>query len=356
MSDFLEEALLNSIGEQQVEEAVIEETVVEEVIEETPVEEVVAVETPIVEETVVVEEPVVPTKKVIDYSTFLAENEGTIKKYLDEKNTDYSKLPQEELVRRKIQEDNPEFDQYDIEDVLAEKYGIGLEKKEINEDTMTSDEIAEAKRDNAEIDKLIAKGKRELKKDASQASKHFEEIKNSLQLPTWEIEEPIVAQEPTQTFDPVAYQQELVEAEQKDKEERWIPQLKSIIDPLESLKEQIEFDDNGNKVVLDVDYKVSKEEKEEILNQLADYKAHPSDSQYLDDKGNADVERFLRDKATQLMYKKLIKTACKESYALGRKEFVKNDLLNFDDGIRNRSHASEDDGDIAVAIWNANKK
>lgn len=347
---FLESALskMEDSGE-KVETTVTEEVPVVE--ETTPVETPIVAEevTPVAEETTTEEIPL-PTKKEIDYKDWLEQNEGTIKTYLDEKSTDYAKLPSEELVRRKIKAENPDFDENDIRDELQDKYGIGLQKREID-DEMDIEEQAEIRKENAEIDKLISKGKRELKKDAGVATKFFEERKGNIELPKFEVDAP----QPTETFDPVKYEEEINRQSQEYKEKEWIPQLKSIIEPLESLKEQIDFEDNGNKVVLDVDYKLSKDEKEQILGQLADYKAHPSDSKYINDKGVADVERFLQDKATELMYKKLLKTACKESYALGRKEFVKKDLVNFDDGVRDRSHATNDETDDAVGIWNTNK-
>lgn len=337
MSNFLNNALDNMQGK-PADEEVIEQTeeVVEEQVEEV-VEEVAVKET-IQEQVEVVEEQVevTPTKKEIDYKSWLEENESTIKTYLNEKSTDYTSLDKVEVVRLKLKNDNPELDDDEIAEEMQDKYGLGLQKKEINRDEMDAEDIEEAEAYNKQIDKLISKGNRELKKDAVVASKFFEDRKSTFELPKFEVDAEQATPNQGEVFDPVKYEESLVKQQQEYKEQTWIPQLKTIIDPLESVQDRVEFEDNGNKVVLDIDYKLSKAEKEEIFTHLTDYVAHPSDAKYLDDKGNVDTERFSADKATELIYKKILKTACKEAYVLGRKEFVKNDLVNFDDSGNQR--------------------
>jgi len=281
-----------------------------------------------------------PTKKEIDYSSFLTENEKTLREYLNEKNTDYKALPALELVKRKISAENPEFDSEDVTHELEDKYGIGLSLIEIDEDVMEPEEVAAAKRENKLIEKEIAKGARALKKDSAQAAEYFEQQKQSLTLPKFEVEEETVQQE---NFSPEKYQEDLVEQAIKNKEEYWIPQLKQVIDPLESLTEQVEYEDNGNKVVLNVDYKLSKEEKSEIQEELNEYIASARDSKYVDAQGNPDLQRFVQDKAKEIHFKKLLKTVAKEAAATARKEFVKNDLLNFDDGTKQRQMPDNDE-------------
>lgn len=335
--------ILNNIKPEEVTEPIVED-VVEEVVEE--------VVEPIVEEPVVepiVEEPVIeeaPTSQEIDYKEFLESNEDVLFTYLKEKRTDYGSLGQLELVKMKIKADNPEFDSSDVEAEMQDRYGVDLEKIEIDEDTMTDEELAQAKAHNKEVDKQVSKGNRELKKDASVASKYFEENKSKIELPKFEVEAKQAKVE-TAVFDQDAFQEEQIKQYTEYKEKTWLPQLKAVIEPFESLKKQVEYEDNGNKVVLDVDYKVSKEEKAEIESELADYISQPSDSKYTDDKGNIDLQRFVSDKVAEKFHEKLLKTVAKEAAARARKEFVKNDLLNFDDGIRDKAPASTGETDFS---------
>ena len=311
--------------------------IVEEVVEEQVEEPTKEIEPPsdlpekeIAKEEVAVEEPKL-TKKEINYREFLEQNKETIKSYLNETSTDYSKLPHEELVKRKILNDNPELDEDDALEELRDKYGIGLEKVEIDEEEMTPDEIRDAKQHNAEVDKAVSKGKRELKKDAVSASKFFEEKKNGIELPKWEVEEAEQSTPQKEVFDEESYQKQLVEQVTEQKEKYWIPQLKAVIDPFEKVTEQVKYEDNGNEVVLDVEYKLSKQEKDDILGQLSDYISQPSDSKYFDANGNPDLQRFVEDKTKELNYTKLLKTVAKEASALARKDYVKNHVINYDD-------------------------
>ena len=345
------DAVFKETGENPVDKAPIVEVETEEVVVEEPIVEEKVVEEVVVEETIV-EEVKEPVLKEIDYKGFLEQNKETLKTYLNESDKDYKALGQEEVLRLKIKADNPDFDDDDIKDELADKYGIGLEKKEITDD-MDDIEIAQINRDNAQIDKLISKGKREMKKDAVSAVDFFEQRKNTLELPKWMQEEVAQqAQEKTDKFTPEEYEAEVQKVYQENKEKIWVPSLNKVLDSFDTLKQQVKYTDNGGEVAFDVEYKLSKEEKETIRLELVDYVSQPSDSKYLDANGNPDLQRFVEDKSKQLYFDKLISSAVKEAAAHSRKDFVKNNLINFDDGDRQKAGGGNDtttDGDFFKA-------
>lgn len=327
-------------GENPVDKAPIievENKEVEPPTDDAPKEEPkVEVEIPPVEEPKA-EEPKEPVLKEIDYKGFLEQNRETLKTYLNESDKDYKALGQEEVLRLKIKTDNPDFDDNDIKDELADKYGIGLQKKEITDD-MDDDEIAQIKKENTEIDKLISKGKREMKKDAVSAVNFFEERKSTLELPKWMQEEATqVIEEQTGKFSPEEYESEVQRITQENKEKIWVPSLDKVFENFDTLKQSVKYTDNGSEVAFDVEYKLSKEEKETIRQELVDYVSQPSDTKYIDANGNPDLQRFVEDKSKQLYFDKLISSAVKEASAHSRKDFVKNNLVNFDDGDRQKA-------------------
>lgn len=333
MSSFLERQLDGGVV---IEQPIIEETPIEQApVIATPVEEapVETVETP-------VEEPVdlAPVKEEIDYKDWFSNNKDTLYEYLKETNTDYKQLSAQELVEKKLRADNPQFDEQDIQQELQERYGVGLTKIEINPDVMDDLEIAEAKLHNKEVDKLVSKGNRSLKKDSAEALDFFESKKGSIELPKFEIERQAAVKEQTLSIEDYFAEQQVVAQEFKEKE--WIPQLKQVIDPFTSITKNVEYEDNGNKVVLSVDYKLSEGEKGEILAGLSDYIQQPTDQKYFDADGNPDVHRFVQDKSAEMHLEKLLRTVAKEAAAKARQDFVKNDLVNFDDGGKQRPDAS----------------
>lgn len=275
----------------------------QEPAKEEPIKEEPVKEDPKVDEA---KEQAAATKKEIDYKSWLETNEETLRQYLNEKNTDYKALPPVELVRRRIQAENPEFTSDDVASELEDKYGVGLTLIEIDEDVMLPEELAEAKRQNRATEKEIAKGLRALKSDSAKAVEFFEHNKQSLSLPKFEIDEVLPAKEEPVSLE--TYQEQLITQAEEQREKEWIPQIKQVVDPLEALTEQVEYEDNGNKVVLDVTYKLSKEEKDQIQEDLNEYITSARDGKYVDAQGNADVQRFVEDKAKELHFKKLLKT------------------------------------------------
>lgn len=322
MSDFLRQAL-EANGELTPKEEVVEEQVNEqtstELVEEQPAietaEEVTTNE--LVEEPV--KEDVVPEKIKVNYNEWLTQHEQTISKYLTEKNTDYKSLDPEKLAELKFRKDNPNLTEEDIREELADKYGIGLSKMSEDLDDYEDElELKEAKEHN----KNLAKLQRELKKAAPKFAEEFEQNKYSIELPDFEIDIP---KQQYKTQEDIY--DEIIQQTETYRQEQWIPELKKSVDSFESIKQQIEYEDNGNKVVLDVDYKLSDADKQEIIDEYGDYIVTAKDQEKYQD-----LDGFLKDKAPAKVMSKLLKTVAKEAAARARESFVKNELLNYDDG------------------------
>jgi len=319
----------------------------EEGVIETPTEEVNPTEEPIVDPVVgdeVVETAVEPTeepvveepkseKLKVDYNQWLSDNESTIKTYLNEKDKDYSKIPSEQLAEMKIRKENPTFSDEDVKEELGEKYGIGLQKQSENIDDYSDvedDEARELVKEAKLHNKNLVTLQRALKKDAPTFVKEFEDAKASISLPEFEIEAPKIEQVKQLTIE--EQYEEIQKQAETYKNEQWIPELKKSLDSFESVKQQVEYEDNGNKVVLDVDYKLSEADKKELLEEYGDYVVTAKDQEKYQD-----LDGFLNDKAPAKILSKLLKTVAKESAAKARETFVKNDLLNYDDGVKRQA-------------------
>lgn len=328
---FLENVLV------ETPEVVAEETATEAVDEEinTPTDEVIA---PI--EEAVVEAPVIEKKK-IDYNQFLQDNDDVFSQYYKEKNTDYTKMSVDKLAEIKIKRDNPTLSEEDVKAELEDKYGIGLQKLSENaEDYLEEEDYKFAKDHN----KRLAKLQRELKKDAPLIANEFEEAKKSITLPEFELD----FEASTEKLTDEQYIKKIQEEGEAYKSNVWIPELKKGLEAFESIKQQIEYEDNGSKVVLDVDYKLSDKDKAELIDELQDYVVTAKDQERYQD-----LDGFLKDKAPAKYMQKLMTTVAKEAAAKARANFVKNDLMNFDDSPRN-SGSADTEIDFAKAVF-ANK-
>lgn len=329
--------ILNALKQERGEPVTTEDTVVEDVVEtvEEVVEPIKSTDEPIVAVDPVVETPAQPiTEKVkIDYSQWLEQNEGSISEYLNEKKRDYKSLSDAEAIRLKVKQDNPVFDEGDVEAELRDKYGVGLEKVVIDEDEMSAEEIKEAKKHNS----FIEKGQRLLKQEAFKAREDFEQRKGTLTLP--ELEYELTKQNPDISQEEL--QKQLVDQVKEYKETKWIPSLKEAVVSVESLKHSIEVEDDGGKVALEIDYKLGEKEKAKLVEHLSDYVSQTTDNKYIKEDGTADLQSFLTDKGKELFFNEMLKSGIKEAIAKTKKQVIKNELLNHDDGIVNRVNADD---------------
>lgn len=325
-----------------------EETVVTE--EQSTEQTVEAVDTGAVEETAEEQqEPVVesPVKK-IELSKLIEEHEDSIKTYLELKNTDFNSMDPAVLMERKLKSDNPEWSDEDIKSELQDKYGIGLDKKVIDPDEMTDEEIAEAEAYN----KLIDRGQRLLKKDIKEVRDYFENIKNETKLPELEL--------PTE---PSGLTIEELEAQIQEQRNIWVEQINNASKEVTNITRTIEVEDGENgKVALTIDYKLSDLQKKAVAEYLHGYTPHQADAEkYLKEDGTPDLVRFMADKAilNEEILDSMLRSVAKEAMAVAREKVVKNNLLNHDDGINNRPNVSPTTNDLNNAqkqIWGKRNK
>lgn len=337
MEDNLNDYLAFKSGQSTVvEETAIEDTPLEEEVinEETTPEEVITTEvvTEKVDENVEqttedVVEVTTPTKKkvTVDLNTYLEENIEVLKRYLNDLDTDYSKLSDKDAVKLKLKNDNPSWSDADVEAELNDKYAFDLLDKD--EDLLTEED-----------EKLIKRGARLLKSDAQKAKQSLEDIKatfDSLPELSLEIDEPVAETIIEESFSQEDYIKQVTEQNQKQKEEVWIPTLQNTLNEIETLTEKIPYEDGDYKGEINVSYKLSDVEKQEVLNHLSDYIANPSDDKYFNADGSVNYKGFVEDKAKELNFHKILKTAVKEARATAREDFIEKDLKNFSEEVRN---------------------
>jgi hypothetical protein len=339
MSDVLLEMLSKEVEgyePTQTEQVTSEETTAEatqEVTEQVEVTNEVTEQTEATQVEEQVEEEVKQPKKIeLDTKDWLESNEDKLFKYLKEKKTDYSSLKAEELVALKFKQDNPELSDEDIKEELADKYGIGLERKVIDEDLMDEDEIAQAKAFNKTIDKL----NRQLKKDAPQAQEYFKQLKESLELPKFEFELPEVEAPVVNTEEVLrSYEEEIIKQAQEFRETQWTPTVKENVQKIESVSKKIEVEIEGESVIIEVNYKPSEADKKQLEEYMIGYVANDHDNaNYVDTNNVVDFQRLFNDKAQTLLSDKIMKSAIVDALAKQKSAIYKKQV-NYTDTVRN---------------------
>lgn len=350
---------------QILEKGELELPVQNEQLEETPVEPPEDLsppsEEPVQAEEITseVEQPQVVNKepvkiKVTDY---LKEHKDKVREYFEVSSIDTASLTPEQLVRKKLEKDNPDFSSSEIDAELKDKYGIGLDlkKKSFDVDIHTEAEIKEIQEFNENIESQILRGQRKLKQDSKEALTYLESLKDSIELPELTFENP----EPTTEVKSIEdYTKEIEQQQTKYKEEIWLPTIDKAISEVESVQYTIGVEvTEGNKVVSDSDYKLSPTEKTQLKEYLTDYIGHPSDSKYYDkDSDKWDMNKFVADKAKEMFATSIIDFKVKELTTKFKKEFIKNELNNYDDTPRKVSTGGQEDKSFEDFLFNRKPK
>lgn len=297
------------------------------------------------------EEELVEPKKVkkqvkVSYKDFLEQHKDSIFKYLKESSTDYSSLDNLEAIKLHLKAENPEWSDKLINDELEERYGLSL--KDLDPDELSSEEKS-----------LLNKAERLILKHGSEAKKFLSENRVTEEiLPEFDYELELEESAPEKVgMTPEQYQEELIKSVEEHKEKVWIPALtKTINEQVDSITEDVEYELNGNKGVIKVNYKLSDAERKEILNDLSGYIAQESDNKYVNENGEVDYKGFVEDKAKLKVYSKLIKSAVKEAMAIAKEDVIKNKMVNFSEEVRTQEVAdSKDDYDNFMSKWKGKK-
>lgn len=306
------------LGESQEEEQTEEEESYEEQEGEQEGEEVQGEGE---EET---EKEIVKVLKNIEYKDFFSENKDKIKNYLEAESLDVEKLNDLEAVELKLKKENPTWSKEDIKDEMESKYMVGESLDNYDEHDPEY--------------KAIKKAQRQLKSDSHKAKEYLNEWKESVSLPEFERELEIElektkqeenTEQGTDRYSLEEYQQMV--QEQKDKE--WIPLLNDKIKEVDSIEKVIEIEDGDSKVTIPINYKLSDENKGELLEYLSDWAQHPSDNKFIDEKtGNVDYQGWLKSHSEKLNINQLLKITAKEAYTKAKEDFYKKEGINFTEG------------------------
>src|SRR5690606_35769942 len=117
-------------------------------------------ETPEVEEQI--QETKISDKVKYNLKDVIEQHSNEVLEYFKYKNLDVDSMSNEDLIRYKLQQENPTWDSSDIEEELKSKYGIGLQERVIDEDGLEED-IERDKEYNQRIREKIKQGERLLK-------------------------------------------------------------------------------------------------------------------------------------------------------------------------------------------------
>jgi len=303
-------------------------------------------ETPEVEEQI--QETKISDKVKYNLKDVIEQHSNEVLEYFKYKNLDVDSMSNEDLIRYKLQQENPTWDASDIEEELKSKYGIGLQERVIDEDGLEED-IERDKEYNQRIREKIKQGQRLLKTDVLLAKQLLKEKKENVKLPEVELDVELTADR-SKIIE--QYNKEIQEQTTKYREEVWSPQISDAVQKLGGFRQKFELEvESGDKVVSDVTYKLTPNQKAQLQEYLVNYVPHPEDNKYVtnEETGEVDFTRFVNDKAKQLFVDDIIKSSIKEAVAQFKATFIKEKVVNYSDEPRRVSKSDDEPKDFAIA-------
>lgn len=288
-----------------------DEPIVEPVIEPEPTPEV----TPVVEQKQepVIQEKIVEVEKIIEklpefkdeysksiYQAIAEGKEDQLYNYFQEKLKDYNSMSEIDLVKEKLQKENPNWTSKDIEVEVKHKYGKNLEFKDLDGLDEESKEYEQAVSYNEQVERNLNL----LERDARDSRQWLNEQKKNIELPKINTE-PVAPQ--TQQ-----YTQEEIDAFNK----QWEETVEAEIPNLSDLSWKV-----GDE---EVSYKTTDEDKAGMKEFMKNF----NDVDYLtkrgwyDDKGQINVLKVAEDVRILENIDKIISATVSQSKVSATKEVV----------------------------------
>jgi len=213
-------------------------------------------------------------------------DEDALYEYLSLKKTDYSTVPDIDVVAGFISSEHPNWDTDDIEFELEQKYGSALFEDKVDlaeiDKEIYPDEYKEAVKINKEIDKA----QKLLKRDALEKRAELEDLKQNIQLPISgnkqpdnNVSEPSV-EETQQGLSP-----EQIQYLQK----QWIDSVERDVPSVNEFKFNL-----GDE---EVSYKVTEVEQQQLVQKMRDFNAESYlvDRGWVNQDGTPNVKKITED-------------------------------------------------------------
>ena len=255
-------------------------------------------------------------------------DEDALYEYLSLKKTDYSTVPDIDVVAGFISSEHPNWDTDDIEFELEQKYGSALFEDKVDlaeiDKEIYPDEYKEAVKINKEIDKA----QKLLKRDALEKRAELEDLKQNIQLPISgnkqpdnNVSEPSV-EETQQGLSP-----EQIQYLQK----QWIDSVERDVPSVNEFKFNL-----GDE---EVSYKVTEVEQQQLVQKMRDFNAESYlvDRGWVNQDGTPNVKKITEDVYILENAEKMFKSGWTQAKEKAKMDIIGKDIKNINLGSPNTS-------------------
>jgi hypothetical protein len=249
-------------------------------------------------------------------------DEDTLYEYLSLKKTDYSTVPDIDVIAGFISSENPNWDTEDIEFELEQKYGSALFEEKIDLEEIDKDIYPDEYKEAVKINKEIDRAQRLLKRDALEKRAELEELKSNIQLPTSgkQSDDNVKGSQQEQTQQGLS--QEQIEALQKN----WLDAVERDVPTVNEFKFKL-----GDE---DVSYKVTEDEQKEMVSKMREFNAenYLVNRGWVNEDGTPNVKKITEDVYILENAEKMFKSGWTQAKEKAKMDIIGKDIKNINLG------------------------
>lgn len=289
------------------------------------------------------EEPQAP---VYEQPTLADLDEDALYEYLTLKKTDYSTVPDIDVIAGFISSENPNWDTDDIEFELEQKYGSALFEDKVDLAEIDKDIYPDEYKEAVKINKEIDKAQKLLKRDALDKRAELEDLKQNIQLPTSGNKQPDnnvskpSAEETQQGLSP-----EQIQYLQK----QWLDSVERDVPTVNEFKFNL-----GDE---EVSYKVTEDEQQQLVQKMRDFNAenYLVDRGWVNQDGTPNVKKITEDVYILENAEKMFKSGWTQAKEKAKMDIIGKDIKNINLGSPNTSFDAKggnpyDFGDYVLSL------
>jgi len=273
-------------------------------------------------------------------------DEDALYEYLSLKKTDYSTVPDIDVVAGFISSEHPNWDADDIEFELEQKYGSALFEEKIDLAEIDKDIYPDEYKEAVKINKEIDKAQKLLKRDAVEKRAELEELKQNIQLPTSGNKQPDNnVSKPSEEETQQSLSPEQIQYLQK----QWLDSVERDVPSVNEFKFNL-----GDE---EVSYKVTEDEQQQMVQKMRDFNAESYlvDRGWVNQDGTPNVKKITEDVYILENAEKMFKSGWTQAKEKAKMDIIGKDIKNINLGSPNTSFDAKggnpyDFGDYVLSL------
>jgi len=273
-------------------------------------------------------------------------DEDALYEYLSLKKTDYSTVPDIDVVAGFISSEHPNWDTDDIEFELEQKYGSALFEDKIDLSEIDKDVYPDEYKEAVKINKEIDKAQKLLKRDALEKRDELEALKQNIQLPTSGNKQPDNnVSKPSEEETQQGLSQEQIQYLQQ----QWLDSVERDVPSVNEFKFNL-----GDE---EVSYKVTEVEQQQLVQKMRDFNAESYlvDRGWVNQDGTPNVKKITEDVYILENAEKMFKSGWTQAKEKAKMDIIGKDIKNINLGSPNTSFDAKggnpyDFGDYVLSL------